>query len=111
MITVLVIAWEGMDPELWGWGGIVVHKARAMAKLRERDHPGRKSMAWIYTSVCGTRRMEIEELAVLGGLVGMRDRVMELCKDLYAQVGSGSDLGWHLQEQGYADRLKAILEE
>lgn len=35
--------------------------------------------------------------------------MLALCRDLYAEVGVGGDLDWHLREEGYANRLREIL--
>ena len=36
---------------------------------------------------------------------------LSLCRDLYAEVGKGGDLDWHLCEQGYAERLRVLIEK
>ena len=30
---------------------------------------------------------------------------------LYAEVGKGGDLDWYLREQGYAERLRVLIEK
>ena len=37
--------------------------------------------------------------------------MLALCRDLYAEVGKGGDLDWHLCEQGYAERLRLLIEK
>ena len=42
------------------------------------------------------------------------DRIVELellsvCERLLATVGSGSDLDWHLRNEGYADELRNVV--
>ena len=43
-------------------------------------------------------------------VVGAPD-MLALCRDLYAEVGKGGDLDWHLCEQGYAERLRVLIEK
>ena len=35
--------------------------------------------------------------------------MLALCRDLHAELGTGSDLDWHLRQEDYAVRLRAIL--
>ena len=37
--------------------------------------------------------------------------MLALCRDLYAEVGKGGDLDWHLRERGYAERLRVLIEK
>ena len=37
--------------------------------------------------------------------------LLALCCDLYTEVGRGGDLDWHLREQGYAERLRMLIEK
>ena len=35
--------------------------------------------------------------------------MVQLVRDLYGELGTGSDLDWHLRDGGYARRIRDIL--
>ena len=44
-------------------------------------------------------------------LIATSPNLLALCRDLYAEVGGGGDLDWHLRERGYAERLRVLIEK
>ena len=53
-------------------------------------------------------REETDEYAYL---IAISPDLLAFCRDLYAEVGKGGDLDWHLREQGYAERLRVLIEK
>ena len=44
-------------------------------------------------------------------LIATSPNMLALCRDLYAEVGKGSDLGLGLAIAGYAERLRVLIEK
>ena len=44
-------------------------------------------------------------------LIAISPDMLAFCRVLYAEVGKGGDLDWHLRERGYAERLRVLIEK
>ena len=55
----------------------------------------------------------LREIGDLTRKVKKRERtiakLVAVCRALYAEVGTGSDLDWHLRKEGHAERLAAAI--
>ena len=86
--------WEAKDDEVWAGE---VHIADCMLYAYD-DY---------FLTHDGTPGTDEDNATVLAAAPDM----LALCRDLYAEVGAGGDLDWHLREQGYAERLRVLIEK
>lgn len=57
-----------------------------------------------------TREMQnFDHETAIAALKAENEQLRTICRELLKDVGSGSDLGWHMEDEGYAERLTAII--
>jgi len=79
-------------------------------RLAKSDHGiGEVAEAYMDRIVYGEIDEEIAQANAR--LIAISPNLLALCRDLYAEVGKGGDLDWHLRERGYAERLRVLIEK
>jgi len=88
--------------ERWGWL-IVDSQHRLIADLRPK-HPTSAFEGWL-----SNYSVTVAEIEANATLLYAANDLLAACEAIYAEVGTGGDLDYHLRQKGYAEMLCAAI--